>query len=69
MSYSNGAPNKRVRCAGTPGMMSGLVAAVRAGRCSALGFVPFAEAFERHHDLIGLHPTAAFKVDKRKRND
>ena len=29
----------------------------------------FAEAFERHHDLIRLHPAAAFEVDKRERDD
>jgi hypothetical protein len=54
---------------GSGGMLSGLVTAVRAGRCPALGFVPFVEAFERHHDLVRLHPTAAFKIDKRERND
>jgi hypothetical protein len=43
-------------------------AAVRAW-LTLLGPFRFAEAFERHCDLVRLHPAAAFKVDKRKRND
>jgi hypothetical protein len=36
---------------------------------SAIGILSFAEAFERHHDLVRLHTDAAFKVDKREHND
>ena len=49
--------------------MSRLFTPIRSIWCSAFGSFSFAEAYECRHDLVRLHPAAAFKVDKRKRND
>ena len=49
--------------------MSRLVTPIRSISCSARGLSSFTEAFKRHHDLVGLHPATALKVDKRKCND
>ena len=46
-------------------MILGLLAPIPCNR----GYFSFAEAVERHHDLIRLHPATPFEVDEREGDD
>jgi hypothetical protein len=75
MTYSNEALNQRPRRARPNlrkgatseigGMISGLLPPIACNR----GFFSFAEAFERHYDLIRLHPATPFAVNEREGDD